>query len=549
MDELQKGVGRETGSGQAVNPQRVLAASLDTLVRAQRAGSVGTESVAGRLLQHWAELGEIIVALEPTLLRVGEDCLVHPEKTEEYRWLLPAFMAGLRRLRLLPNARMDNVLRLGQELAALEPTLEAIQQFQEWLWADGAEGFDYTVDMGFAECLEDAAMDLKARRKELVALRIDAARSLSDAFLLSTQDLDAAAARGEFELVLERLTEALAQGSLQLDQEAADRFKSEALDPVYWVETELDLVLCHPELESAFPARQMGQRILDGIGEDSAGLLVALLASLRRRQTAFTKDLVAVMEKDPRAAQLVGFAPVNLRTLEAIRAILADAPTPVSKALAVRVVHQGQADPNVGDAVARLVAEQGFQAFCGHLDCHTLDRVAGVFLAKAMEGRRSPERLRQFLGAVPLDTAIAIACAISPAMLTAAHEEVLEILKRSDSEQVGRVLACLFHGGLPGARVVGQAMLHGDLDLWSTPALKTACVGLLKCGLGREFLVPLSRQKKVPTWARLVILQATEGDAAVHAEAIAFRVTDVVEVPEIREYLTRARKLAPGGHR
>jgi hypothetical protein len=549
MDEHRKPVAQDGAAGHTVNPLRVLGASLDTLVRAQRAGSMGVEAIASRLLAHWVGLGEVTVSLEPTHLRIGEDCLVHAEKPEEFKWVLPAFMAGLRRLRIQPNARAEAVLNLGYELSCLEPSLESIEHFQEWLWADGAEGFDCAVDMGFSECLDDASLDLKAKRKELIALRIDAARSLADAFRISTQDLDAAAARTEFDLALDRLTQAIANGALAMSQEASDGFKGQAQDPVFWVEAELDLVLSHPELHSAFPARQVGHRLLDALGEESAGLLVALLASLRRRKTAFTTELVAVLERDPRAALLASLAPVNPRSLEAIRVILEDQPSLVSKALALRILHLGQADPWLGDPVIRLIAALGIHPFCQHLECSTMDRVSGVFLAKVMESSHDLEHFKRFLDTIPHETAIAVACASSPAWLAAAHGEVLEVLKRSDSEQLARLLVCLFKGGASGARVVGQALLSCNLDSWSTPALKTACLGLLKAGQGSQILVPICRSKKTPTWARLVVLQATEADPETHAEAIAFRVTDVMDVPEIREYLTKARKLAPGGKR
>ena len=120
---------------------RTLGNALDALVRTARLSDPSFPLVARRVYDVWQGLASPSIEIAPLELRV--DKVLAVKAVEQVgRWLLPAFMAGMRTLRMRPEATCDDLMRLAQELSGLSAELEAIKGFRDWLWSDGAQGFD-----------------------------------------------------------------------------------------------------------------------------------------------------------------------------------------------------------------------------------------------------------------------------------------------------------------------------------------------------------------------------------------------------------------------
>jgi len=119
------------GSRDRIDVHQVLGTSLDGLVRAFRSGNtVITPKIAERLFDLWNEVPKVMLVLDATTLSINEQVILKAEDNEG-RWLLPAFMAGLRILRRQADCSLDDFLRLGEELAALTSNLSSITLFQD----------------------------------------------------------------------------------------------------------------------------------------------------------------------------------------------------------------------------------------------------------------------------------------------------------------------------------------------------------------------------------------------------------------------------------
>src|SRR5262249_53641509 len=105
--------------------RRMVATSFDALVRTARRVDPGLAVLARRVFDQWSQLRDVAIELGPTQLLVDREVAVKADP-QAGRWVLPAFMSGLRKLRMRSDAGCDDLVRLAQELGTLTATLPAI---------------------------------------------------------------------------------------------------------------------------------------------------------------------------------------------------------------------------------------------------------------------------------------------------------------------------------------------------------------------------------------------------------------------------------------
>jgi len=283
---------KATGSGTTeqgaasdpVNQARILGNMLDGLVRSCRADSSTVDSIAERLMERWKSNSDIVFRFDATSLFSEEQEVLSAEE-EDGLWLLPAFMAGMKSLSLTPLAASDDLVRLATELGALGPNLTSIRKFRDWLWSEGAEGFDVVLDFGFSEGLDTALMDAQVRRDALAAVRADAAASLSmDVRILSSQELDVAAVRDEFQMTLDAFSREVHEEAPHLDDRERQALRSAFEDSLFWVDAQVYLALAHPELHSQIPPERMARRVMELMASGVALRFLGFLAHLATRR-------------------------------------------------------------------------------------------------------------------------------------------------------------------------------------------------------------------------------------------------------------------------
>ena len=89
-------------------------------------------------------------------------------------------------------------------------------------------------------------------------------------------------------------------------------------------------------------------------------------------------------------------------------------------------------------------------------------------------------------------------------------------------------------------------MMASGAEGWTTAAINEACPAIVKGGFGPQFLLPLVQNRKLPVWARLAVLKGLEEDPDLLAEAVEFKVSEMLEPPEVRAFMAGARKRLGG---
>ncbi|HEX2675334.1 MAG TPA: hypothetical protein VHM19_01810, partial [Polyangiales bacterium] len=288
--------------GKGLKPSRAVGGTLNALVRATALYRKGVErfsvstsdgasetqrAVAERVAKAWRRARFAPIDLEAMRVTMGGEEALRADN-EHAQWVLFAFMAGVRRVQPRRAMTASDIIRLVQALVGLEPTVESIEHFRDWLDADGAEGFDVRVHTSFREVFEE--IDLEEERefsKAFAMARFEVPRS-GDAVWIAARDLDLVAMRKEFEVPIEMYTsEAVdaAVGGMTDDDLLA--LGSRCDDPNAWTSAEIEAVLALPALRTAITPEQMARRVVTRLSDQADERFLMMLTKLNTKGDTF----------------------------------------------------------------------------------------------------------------------------------------------------------------------------------------------------------------------------------------------------------------------
>lgn len=538
----------ESGAADPVNQSRLVGKMLDGLIRSCRAESPATASIAGRLLERWKANPDILLKFDATSL-IADDMEVLSAEEDEGRWLLPAFMAGLKSICLGAAPAEEDLVLLASELGALGPSLASIRRFRDWLWSEGAEGFDIVLDFGFTEGLDAALMDVREHKEMLAAMRAEAASSLSlNAARIASRELDIAAARDEFQVPLDTFTETAAAGGFAQEQEAAERLKRRCEDSVFWIDAQVFLALAHPELRAQMPAQRLARRVLTMLKEGATLRFVGFLAELKRRREAYAQELLAALEDEPIGRTLAENTALDEHAVRALADLLATPPSSITRDLAMHLVERLTGDQASLQSLAQLMMTTGFGVFWAHVDTAALSERSVTVLGKLLLACKAPEGLlADLVKDSPPAVALRLATGFPPEMLWALRQTVCKLLGDARPNEAHALLRVLFSDTrFDWANVLGNTVVASNGEALALPVLRTVCSIITKKGLCKQYLVPLVRAKEAKEEVRLTALRFVEQDPNALAEASQWRFRELFVSKELRERLKRARKKPQG---
>ncbi|MEZ4409877.1 MAG: hypothetical protein R3A52_25895 [Polyangiales bacterium] len=484
---------RSTGGGRRPSGEqraqksevRAFARAFDALVRSARTHGHAIEPAAERARECWSALADAPLELAAHGLSVRGVPAVDLQD-HEVRWLLPAFMAGLRSLAPRPGMTLDELRALADELARLESEVTAIARFRDWLWANGTAGFDIEVQTSFMEVFDDYVLDPSVDGA-LVAMQASELKSLTDrSVMLSAQDLDGAAEREEFDVPLSMAPPSAGDERFAMRPTAAAPLRAACDDEARWRLHETALLLSHRPLHDTLQPLAFARRVIDVLTRDPAGAgveLLDLLTSQARRSDPFARALVSALDGDVFADAVAASAmraPGNTRTLAEVMLVAGPATT---ERLVALLLDHAEADPGWADALAHL--------------------------ASAMSGRLE------------------------------------ELLMHGDP--TAHTAARLRALGPAGVRWMASQL--GSDVRWTPKALGALCDAAVASGLALELLVPFVRDRHKPLTTRLRLLDAMEGRADLVARCVAWRPGELLDALEARERFRALRdaKGAKGG--
>ena len=132
--------GPPTAAAVSRSPAELVCSGLDALVQAALKADPTAPYLARRLFETWKTLGDRVVQVGCGELEMHGEIGLRAN-SRRGGWILPAHLAGLRRVTMLEWAAFRDVERLGHVLALRNTDEQALHQLWKRLWSGDAPGF------------------------------------------------------------------------------------------------------------------------------------------------------------------------------------------------------------------------------------------------------------------------------------------------------------------------------------------------------------------------------------------------------------------------
>lgn len=512
---------------------RALAGTFDALVRGVRSKNAHLDTLVARALSALSEAGRTWLHFEALCLRVGGF------RSPDTRWTLPIFLSGVRALRSTPDCRADDVLQLAERLVATAPSAEGAEALQDWVYSDGASGFEVVLAPSFVESFEAADAVSLASTSAILALR---ARALGDdsESTMSVTELDRAGHLPTLAVSVDLYERRVESRELELDGRRMRNVALEAESFLEWTKLELSLAV-QPDSRVAYPTRRLARllRTRVGLGVDDSFVFAWQKALAREVSTELENPSESAFAKrihteDFLRAVGTGASSLEGNLLETVRSL------PPGARVDVALAHLVRDPPPKMETFGWLVDDTAAaHELAGRsLDERTLSLLLELLPASATQ------MCEVLLRASPPEHALAALERSDRASL--AHVAV-EIARNSTSLVVDRVLVWLSTRGRDEEliRLLGGALRAAP----SAVALHRAMMRLRS--QRAPSLLSLARERKASVPVRRAAMEAAYQDETMRAELLKFRFAEWLDPGEVAHdlRLLRARAKRPDGAR
>lgn len=535
--------GQSSAGHEAVDPVRVVATSLDALVRACRVSSQAAPTMAQRVLAGWQSAPELELRLEATCLRANEkEVLVAGEPNG--RWILLAFMAGLRSIGLDHETSQADMLRLAGSLGRLEPAIETINAFRDWLWADGAEGFNVTLDFGFSEGLDAAVLDLDAHRKDLAALRMMASMSLAqDAQAITSREMDRAAARSEFGQLLEAYSQVVRHARLELSTEEAGALREAWDDTSFWLEGQINLVLDHPDIQCGQSVETISRHALTMLSRTSLANAMQFVAKMKSYTSGPAKSLYDSIMNNGAGSVIAQKVVSEPHSMPLVANVLVQPSDRLSKDLATGLVNESINSTGSFNAMGRFLQTFGVDPFMAFVDLSAVRPQAAVGLCRLIVALQGPGSVqRDLVTKLAPDSLHRLAVVMGPEFRRKFAEQILKATIQIPFRDAIEFVDLLFTDrSFDWSSQFGALLAETRGEGIAPPLLRSMCSHISNIPGACRWLVPLIRQQGVTIELRRAAARGIVADEAAVEEVLKRRVSDLVLSQDVREILNELR--------
>ena len=548
-------------SAEGLRPARAVGGSLNALIRAtaryrkgaekfaieEEGGANATQqAVADRVARAWRKAKLAPLEVEALCVKIDGDEALRADH-EHSQWVLFAFMAGVRKIAPKRVMTASDVLRLVQALVALEPRLESIERFRDWIDADGAEGFAVSVHTSFREVLEE--VDLEEEReftKAFAMARFEVPRA-GDAVYIAARDLDQVAMRREFEVPIEMYAATDFSTALGgLSDEMLAQIGKRCDDANGWATAEIEAVLALPELRSAITPEHMARRVVTRLSDEADEQFLMLLTRLNVKNDPFRQAVAAALGTREVGEIIARQLDLSAQTLEALGRFLALSPEPLAQAVVAGMLDRATDESEAITALTTLLDDFGAAQLCEWVPSGQLVEESAALLSLVVGEHAPPagELNRLALG-VTAPVSIAL---LSPLPSPVLHElgRTLRVLWGRASEKETDVLIELMARGAAkeNLKLLGDLLGEGKADVLKGRTQYALCAALIEHGLGRTHVLPLALQRGAKEQLRLVALDCLKVNAELAKEATRFRLSTFLESSEVRERLKQLASAA-----
>jgi hypothetical protein len=533
----ERAAGAEPAGAALVKHWRVLGSALDALVRSVRTKAPAVAQLAERTLAQWQHHPEVL------LFGAGEitsgEHLALQAAGDAGQWVLPAWAAGLRRLRPRRDAGSDDMLRLAEELAALETSVVAFARFRDWLWTGGAAGFEVQLDTSAMELIE--AADAEALLASTNDQRAEAARGKPEV-PPPDGELDATSLRQEFGAPLEHYTQVAANARLHLLPDEITALRTFGDDLQWWAPAEVDLLAARPELQPGMPPARLAHRLVAQLGASASAGMMRFVLTLRADKDPWVRQVATALDAEPVGEAIARGAVLDDgQVVQALRDLLTSAPQSLRLRIASGILERSSgADAPL---VTRFISWFGVDKFVAALEGATLGLAAAKCLTELAVAEKQPELLVALVGAAQPATAVAVLAALPGDALAKFRPQIRRLLSSTapaDAAQgqwkIGLVQALVAADTPEVTRVIAEH-LEAIAAMVDDRLLGAAAATMARHNLGRDHLLPLVGNTKAAPRVRIAALDALAANASLMDEALKFRMGELLDEKTVRDRL------------
>jgi len=541
--------------GAGLKPARAIGGSLNALARATALYRKGVEKkfvadgqtsetqkqVAERCARAWRKARPNALEFLPTELRVAGSMAV--EGDDNSAWILYAYMAGVRRIEPRRTMTTNDLMRLVQMLIALEPTVESIEKFREWIDADGAEGFDVRVHTSFREVMEEIDMEDQEFAHAFKLARFEVPNA-ADAVYVDSSDLDRVAMRKEFELPIELYAHEAATAVGGLSDEVLRGVGARCDDANAWAMAELEAVLAVPALRSAVSPESMAKRIVSRLSDEADERFLMLLTRLKEQNDPFKRAVAQALATDE-VGEIIS-QQVELETERAVEALgkfLILSPVPLARVVIGGLLDRASENPLALEGLRLLGQWYGAPQLCDWTVPTALEPDTAACMGEVLGqcGAGAAEVGRMAMGTA-LPNALALLDKLPAPLLLRLGRPLNLLWTRANGEQLEQLAEIMIRSrSVESLKHLGELLVAGKVDTWKGRRLYALCAALVEQGLGREFVLAIATDRKAEEGVRLICIDCLKSDPSLVEEVLRFRMSRLFESSEVKE---RIRKLA-----
>ncbi len=529
---------------------RAIASGFDGLVRSIRSRSASTPGIARRVLELWKEVPEARLQVDALRLDLDGEPGLSAEETDG-RWLLPAYMAGLRSLHPHREATLWDVSRLAEELCVLEPDPESLASFRDWLWCHGSTGFDIESRLSFLEIMESS--DSHPSWEEWAGRSMDRLREAVRRGAGGWQGdagVDVASLRRSFLLSLATFQREAAAGHRDLDEARRGALKEACDRADTWAAAEMDTIQGHPGLMAMIRPERLARRIV-GILETRCDLrLVGCLLSLAESQDECSMAVLGQLEGEPVGDLVARRIGMDEAGVSVLKQCLARAPRHVASGLVHGLLRRAAEDEGFAGTLGRVAGQGTADRMLSLLDAAKLSEIEARVLSGMMCGnvRGGIGMILRLAAASPPGPRCALLAGLPARALSEQVDTVKRALAGTEPQQGAPLLAALAAARDPSSLdALGTALAASCGRGWRPKLLLDACEALVTTGAGCDVLVQVARSSQADTETRLAALRSLERRPELLKKVSRWSLREALVYPdEVKERLREVRRRSSG---
>lgn len=512
---------------------RQVVGSLDALVRSASRDGGNALSLADRVCHHWRRDPLMRLDFSAHGVEVRGRVVLAVADTP---WLLPVVMTGVESIAMMPDATGDDVLQLARELSALVVDEERIRDFHDWVFSDGAEGFEVQLSQGFVEASDGLRFQAEAATSSIAVVRGLAAVTEDGLDVLAT-DLDVAAARPELDVDIDMFEIGARHGAFESSASEIESLRHAVEDPAAWSLAEMEALIESESLRAGLPPEQFARRVANRVQAPLSETYLQILVRIFRQTDEYMAHACDTLVQLEIGRRVGATLRATAEAMTAVDDLLAYVPPGSAARLTEALFERVPDEPALSRTLTTWVRSMPA------VDTSTFSPRATSVLVELLVEAGEDARTRSALDTCS-DAALVAVFTDKPRLVIQQNLTRLErLLHDGDHEAIGRTIFLLEKRKawtMDVVRVVAQALVarHGE---WPSAAVRVAARAMARRDIAPPEWVTLARTTTVPEAVRVAILEELGRLPRFREEVLRFRWSSILDVGPVRDAISALR--------